>query len=142
MAELQFGPIDVYAVGFPGAELDDRVLAAIGALVDKGEVRLLDLLVVRKDEDGAVTAVEFEELAGKLEVDVVELAGAGLVGDEDVDALAAELPPGSSGAILAIELLWAKQLASEFVESGGVVLAYDRVPAEVVNEVFADAVDD
>jgi len=136
MADFEYGPVDLYLIGFEGDRPDGRTLEAIADLVDSGEIRLLDFLLVSRGED-EVTIVEFEDFGDQIEFDV-EVLEAGLVGDEDVDDLAERIPVGSSAALIAIELVWAKKLASRFAESGAELLQVERIPAPVVNEILAE----
>ncbi len=139
MTEFEYGPVELYVVGFAGDRPDDGTLQAIGELIEGGEIRLLDLLVVSRHEDGAVFVTEFEDVSDAYGFGAVELEAVGLVADEDAKELAESIEPGHSGAILAIELLWAKRLASRFASSGGIVLQTERIPAPVVNAVLAEA---
>ena len=139
MAELDYGPVDIYVVSFEGDRPDDATLSALGELMLGDEIRLLDLLIVARGDDGTVTVREYEEFRDDFGFTVVELEASGVIGDEDIDELAEAIPPGTAGAVMAIELLWAKRLASAFAASGGEVLQVERIPATVVNEVFAAA---
>ncbi|MET4158965.1 DUF6325 family protein [Agromyces sp. PvR057] len=136
MADFEYGPVDLYLIGFEGDRPDSRTLEAIADLVEGGEIRLLDFLLVSRGED-EITVIEFEDFGGEIEVDI-EVLEAGLVGDEDVEELAELIPVGSSAALVAIELLWAKKLASRFAESGAELLQAERIPAPVVNAVLAE----
>lgn len=142
MAELEYGPVDIYVVSFQGSRPDDATLSALGDLMVGDEIRLLDLLIVARGENGEVTIREFEEFRDEYGFTVVELEATGAIGDEDIQELAEIIPPGTAGAIMALELLFAKKLASAFAASGGEVLQVERIPAAVVNEVFAEAADD
>ncbi|MGR2752232.1 DUF6325 family protein [Agromyces arachidis] len=139
MSELEFGPVDIYVVSFEGSRPDDATLAALGELMVNDQVKLLDLLIVARDDDGEVTVREFEEFRDEFGFTVVELDATGAIGDEDIEELAEIIPPGTAGAIMAIELIFAKRLASAFAASGGEVLQVERIPATVVNEVLAEA---
>ncbi len=139
MTEFEYGPVELYLVGFAGDRPDPGTLEAIGELIEGGEIRLLDLLVISRHEDGAVFVTEWEDVSEEYGFGTVELEAIGLVADEDAKELAEGIPPGTSGALLAVELLWAKRLASRFAESGGVVLQTERIPAPVVNAVLAEA---
>ncbi|HEU4465571.1 MAG TPA: DUF6325 family protein [Agromyces sp.] len=141
MAEFEYGPVDIYVLSFQGDRPDDATLSALGELMVGDEIRLLDLLIVARGEDGEVTVREFEEFRDDYGFTVVELEASGVIGDEDIDELGEQIPPGTAGAIMAIELLFAKKLASAFAASGGEVLQVERIPAAVVNEVFAAAAD-
>ncbi|MFC9917048.1 DUF6325 family protein [Agromyces binzhouensis] len=142
MADFEYGPVDVYVVSFEGDRLDEATATALGELMVGDEIRLLDLLIVSRDGDGEVSVREYEEFRDEAGFTVVELEASGVIGDEDIDELADTIPPGTSGAIMAIELLWAKKIASAFAASGGEVLQVERIPATVVNEVLAEASDE
>jgi len=139
MAEFEYGPVDIYLIGFPGSRPDDDTLAALGELMAIDAVRLLDMLIVSRAEDGALSVRELEEFRDEYGLTVVGLEASGLLGDEDVDELGMAIAPGTSGALLALELVFAKRLASSFAASGGEVLQVERIPAQVVNEVLAAA---
>ena len=141
MAEFEYGPVDIYVLSFEGSRPDDATLSALGDLMVNDEVRLLDLLIVARGEDGEITVREFEEFRDEFGFTVLELEATGAIGDEDVEELAELIPPGTAGAMMALELLFAKKLASAFAASGGEVLQVERIPASVVNELFAAAAD-
>jgi len=136
MADFEYGPVELYLIGFEGERPDAGTLGAIADLVEGGEIRLLDFLLVSRGED-EVTVIEFEDFGGEIEFDV-EVLETGLVGGEDVDELAGVIPVGKSAALIAIELLWAKKLASRFAESGASLLQVERIPAPIVNAVLAE----
>ena len=138
MADFEYGPVDLYLVGFEGDRPDPGTLEAIAELIEGGEIRLLDFLVISRADDGTVSIVEFDDVSDEYGFGTVELEAIGLVTDEDAQELAQGIPPGTSGALLAIELLWAKRLTSRFAASGGVVLQTERIPASVVNAALAE----
>jgi len=139
MPEFEYGPVEILVVGFPGERPDAATFEAIGDLVEAGDIRLLDAVVVSRSENGDLDIVEIEDLGDEIDVTEIELEANGLVGEEDVNDLGGAIPPGTSGAMLAIELVWAKRLASRFAESGGVLLQSERIPAPVVNAIIAEA---
>lgn len=141
MAEFEYGPVDLYLVGFEGDHPDPATVEAIVELVQGGEVRLLDFLVVSKSNDGDVSFVELEELGDAIVLDEGTLDAAGIVGEEDVADFAEMIPAGTSAALVALELVWAKKLASRFAESGAELLQAERIPAPVVNAVLVEAVE-
>jgi hypothetical protein len=139
MAEFEYGPVELYLVGFEGDRPDDATLDAIRELVEGGEIRLIDLLVISREDDGSVLITDYDEISGEYGFGDIELAAIGLVAEEDAQEFAQGIPPGTSGALFAIELLWAKKLASKFAASGGIVLQTERIPAPVVNAALAEA---
>lgn len=128
----ELGPVDYLVVEFPGSQFNGEILPELPALVRHGVVRVLDLAVIRKNDDGSYEAFEFEDLQeGPLaELREIERDLAELLSDEDVAATAAELEPGSTAALLIYENLWAAPLASAVRRSGGQLVASGRIPVQ------------
>ncbi|WP_127794878.1 DUF6325 family protein [Agromyces sp. LHK192] len=139
MAEFEYGPVELYLVGFEGDRLDQGTVEALTELIDAGDIRLIDLLIVSREENGDVEVTEVEDLGDEIDVTRLTLEAGGLVGEDDVAEFAEAIAPGTSAALLAIELVWAKKLASRFNQAGGIVLQTERIPAPVVNAVLAEA---
>lgn len=137
MSTETFGPVEVYAFAFPHERVPDRVKAAVVDVIASGAVTLLDLLVIRKANDGAVEIVEAEDLGDQIDITDIEIARPGMAGQEDVDDVAAGLPPGTVAVMLVIEHTWSRGFVGELAASGGIVVAAERIPAEVVNELAA-----
>lgn len=132
MTEFRYGPVELYLVGFEGDRPSDATMAALGSLLEGGLVRLLDFVLVSKSLEGDIEIIEIED-AGGLEF---ELAEVGITSDEDIAELAQVVEPGTSAAVVALELLYARQLGSSIAESGAVVLSAERIPAPVVNAIM------
>ncbi|MGA0566365.1 DUF6325 family protein [Rathayibacter sp. KR2-224] len=137
MADFEYGPAELIVAQFENDRPSPGVVQAILDLVEGGTVRLLDLLFVERHEDGSVEIIELEQIGDEIGMSDVELEASGLAGDEDVQEVAELLAPGSSGAVLVIEHVWAKDLASKFFQAGGLVVHSERIPAPVVNSVIA-----
>jgi hypothetical protein len=138
---MALGPIEVLVISFPGNQFSGEIIPELERLVDNDTISIIDGLLVRKDADGDVTFVEFEELGGN--ADAQRLASVmdqleSLISDEDVQELAAALEPDSSEAILVFEHTWAKPLRDAIVASGGVLADNFRVPGMVVDELLAE----
>jgi len=138
MTDFDYGPIEFYAIGFEGDRPGPGVLQAIDDLVAEGTVNVLDLVFVRRSPEGEL---EILELSDTIESDVPALDLEGLAGEEDILALAAGLEPGTSAAVLVVELLWAKSFASALYDAGGAVIAREGVPAPIVNAFLAENAD-
>jgi len=124
-------PAEYMIFGFPGNQFNGKVAPALADLVDKGLIRIRDLLFITKDADGNVAAVEIDEKDElKPFLDVSGEAG-GLLTPEDVEHAAAALENNSSAAILIWEDLWAADFANAVQDSGGVVLEGGRIPFEL-----------
>ena len=139
MAEFEYGPIELFLIGFEGDRLDAGTVEALEELIEGGEIRLLDLVIVSREPDGSLRIVEIEDEGESYGFTAIELEATGLVGAEDVEEFTPLIPEGMSAAVAAFELVWAKKLASRFAEGGGVVLSTERIPAPVVNELLAAA---
>lgn len=142
MAQFEFGPVDISVVSFAGDRPDDATIAAIEELIESGEIAVLDLLFVSRASNGDLTVTEFEDVGEEWGFTRIELPASGVIGDDDVDDLVSMIEPGRSAAVIAIELVFAKRLASKLAASGGLVLHSERIPAAVVNAVLSDASDD
>jgi hypothetical protein len=139
MTTFDYGPIELYAIGFDGDRPGPAVLAAIDDLVAAGTVNVLDLVFARRSPEGELEILELSDTTDDAGVPALDLAG--LAGEEDILYLAESLEPGSSAAILVVELLWAKAFASALYNAGGAVIAREGIPAPIVNAFLADNAD-
>ena len=138
---MDVGPVDVVILSFPGNEFNGRIAPAIVDLVERGVIRLLDVLFVAKDAEGNVGAMALADLGDDLGT-VIAVSGdvpGGVLDDEDVADVAASLEPNSSAAMLVWENTWAATVTSAIADSGGLVLDYARIPAEVVRGLITQA---
>ncbi|MFF2009701.1 DUF6325 family protein [Streptomyces sp. NPDC058195] len=128
------GPVDYLVVEFPGNRMTGEGLPLLVDLVDRGIIRILDLVFVRKDRDGTVTGVELSELTGDGHDDlaVFEGASSGLVGRDDIDEVGAVLEPGSAAGIVIYENVWAGPFAAALRRGGGRIVAGGRIPIQEV----------
>lgn len=136
---MALGPIEVLVVGFPGNDFNGQIIPELERLVESDTIALIDGLFIRKDADGTVTFVEFEEEGASPEaMQLVRLMNQldSLISDEDIDEIAAGLEPETSAAMLVFENTWAKPFADAIVDSGGVMVTNFRVPRIVVDEVL------
>jgi Family of unknown function (DUF6325) len=132
-ATNEMGPIDYLLVEWPGRQPNGEVAPHLVDLVDRGLIRILDLLFVAKDEDGSVTALNIADVGDKVaELSVFEGASSGLLGDEDVEQAGGVLAPGTSAALLVFENSWAAPFVGAVRRSGGELVASGRIPAEDV----------
>jgi hypothetical protein len=123
------GPIDYLVIEFPGNRMTGEGLPLLVDLVDRGIIRILDLIFVRKELDGSVSGLAIADLDsdGELDLAVFEGASSGLVDSEDVDHAGSVLEPGSSAAVLVYENLWAAPLAVALRHGGGQLVASGRI---------------
>jgi Family of unknown function (DUF6325) len=130
----ELGPVDWIVVEFPGSRFNGQIAPALFDLVQRDLVRVLDLLVLKKDDDGTLEAFELSDLdegeIGELRTYESELAM--LLSEEDVTSLAAAIEPGSSAAVLVWENTWAAPFASAVRRSGGQLVASGRIPIQAL----------
>ncbi|MFF0199732.1 DUF6325 family protein [Streptomyces sp. NPDC005017] len=128
----EMGPVDYLVVEFPGNRMTGEGLPLLVDLVDRGIIRVLDLLFVRKDEDGSVAVVELTDLGDEVDLSVFEGASSGLMGQDDLDEAGAVLEPGNSAALLVYENLWAAPLARALRRGGAQLVASGRIPVQAL----------
>lgn len=143
IADDVFGPIDVIVFELPAEGATGAIAEAVLDLVDNGTIRLFDVMVVMKEADGSVTAVDLDALDG--EVSIANFAGAqsGLLGDEDLDDAGALLEPGNMAVLIVYENAWAVPVVAAARASGAEVIASARLSAqdimETLDELEADS---
>ncbi|MEU6881037.1 DUF6325 family protein [Streptomyces sp. NPDC046712] len=128
------GPIDYLVIEFPGNRMTGEGFPLLLDLVDRGIVRILDLLFVRKDADGSVVALELRDLDadGDVDLSVFEGSSSGLLGQDDLDEAGMALEPGNSAGILIYENLWAAPLARALRRGGAQLVAGGRIPVQAL----------
>jgi len=156
---MTFGPVQMLVVGFDTDEFTGKIREELKRLKEQDVVRVIDLLAVRKSQDGELEilqesdltqdeATEFGALIGALvgfgaggeeEASIGAIAGANELADGHVfdDAevwyLGDAIPNGSAAAIALLEHRWAIPLRDKIVEAGGVALADEWIhPADLV----------
>jgi hypothetical protein len=133
-AELEeMGPIDYLLIEWPGKQPTGEAAPHLLDLVERGLIRVLDLVFIRKDEDGSVAGVEISEVGDQVpEMKVFEGASSGLLTDDDAAEAGEALEPGTSAALLVYENRWAAPLAVALRRSGGQLVASGRIPVQAV----------
>jgi len=129
----EMGPIDYLLVEWPGRQPSGEAAPHLIDLVDRGLIRILDLVFLHKDEDGSLTRLEISDLGDQVEAFAdFEGASSGLLSDEDADEAANALEPGTSAALLVYENRWAAPFASALRRSGGQLVATGRIPIQAM----------
>ncbi|MFH7597941.1 DUF6325 family protein [Streptomyces racemochromogenes] len=128
------GPIDYLVVEFPGNRMTGEGFPLLVDLVDRGLIRILDLVFIRKEQDGSVAALEIADLDadGELDLAVFEGASSGLLGQDDLEEAANAIEPGSSAGLLVYENVWAAPLAAALRRGGGQLVASGRIPVQAI----------
>jgi hypothetical protein len=128
------GPVDYIVVEFPAgaSSFTGEMSEELIKLVKAGTIRLIDALILTKDEDGSVEATELSDIESLGELQVLEAELAELLAAEDVDHLAAAMEPGSTAGVLIWENLWAAPFGSAARRSGGQLIANGRIPVQAI----------
>ncbi len=130
----ELGPIDYLVVEFPPgrSHFTGEMAAEIGRLVDAKLVRVLDLLILQKAEDGTIEAFEIDDLDAVDGLRAAEGQLAELLAEEDVEHLAAAMEPGTTAGVLVWENAWAAPFASAARRAGGQLIASGRIPIQAI----------
>jgi Family of unknown function (DUF6325) len=128
------GPVDYIVVEFPAgaSNFTGEMATELIALVDAGTIRVIDVLILTKNEDGTVDAMELSDIEELGPLREVEAQLASLLAEEDVAHLAAAMDPGSTAGVLIWENLWAAPFASAARRSGGQLIATGRIPIQAI----------
>jgi hypothetical protein len=137
----ELGPVDWIVVEFPGSKFKGEIAPILDDLVERGTVRVLDLLLIRKDEAGELDFFELSDLdeneMGSLRAYETELSM--LLSEDDVTAVAAAVEPGSTAALLVWENRWAAPFGSAVRRAGGQLVASGRIPVQALLAAVEDA---
>lgn len=126
------GPVDVAVIGFEGDQFNGDIAPALLELADSGVVRIIDVSFVGKGVDGTVTTIEAEDSEVAEAYERVTATQFDLLSDEDIDAVAEDLEPGTAAMVIVWENTWAARLAQSIRASNGRLISLDRVPHETI----------
>jgi hypothetical protein len=130
--ELQeMGPVDYLCVEFPDGSLNGTAFPLLVDLVDRGIIRILDILFVRREHDGTVTMLDARdvEMAG---LGVFHGAASGILGGDDMREAGSVMEPGSAAVVLVYENAWAAPLAIRLRRNGAHLVAGGRIPVQAL----------
>ena len=132
--DAEVGPIDVMVIEFPDGQVTAVALPPLIDLVDRGLIRVLDLILIRKESDGSVIRVDLGNVDqhGQPGLLVFDGVSSGVLDQDDIDQAAAQIQPGSSAGLLVYEHRWAEPLMTALRRVGARVLVNDRVPVDEV----------
>jgi hypothetical protein len=128
------GPVDYLVVEFPAGKqsFTGEMAAELVRLSDAGIIRILDLLIISKNEDGSIDAMEIDDIEGLDEIRQLESYIAEILAADDVDMLAAAMEPGTVAGVLVWENTWAAPFASAARHAGGQLVATGRIPLQAI----------
>jgi uncharacterized membrane protein len=137
---MTFGPIDFIALEFPGNRFKGEILPDLFELVDKDIIRIIDLVIITKDQDGQVAVRELREL-DPAHIEIFSPLNAEvnqMITESDIDMIAEKLADNSTAGLLLIENLWAKKTQQAMMDANGRLVMFERIPHDVVEEALAD----
>jgi hypothetical protein len=124
------GPIDYLIVEWPDKQPTGSAAPLLVDLVDRGLIRVIDLVFIAKGDDGTVARLEISELGAELAV--FDGASSGLISDDDVGEAGEALEPGTSAAVLVYENVWAAPFAAALRKSGAQLVSNGRIPVQAM----------
>jgi Family of unknown function (DUF6325) len=130
----ELGPVDYLVVEFPAgaSNFTGEMAKELLALVDAGTIRVIDVLILTKADDGTVDATELSDIAQLGELQALETELAELLAADDVAQLAAAMDPGTTAGVLIWENLWAAPFAAAARHAGGQLIANGRIPIQAI----------
>src|SRR6266566_6773419 len=137
---MTLGPLEYVLIGFEGNRFTGQILPELVAARDKGIIRVIDLLLILKDEQGNTAVMELSDLSSEELEQLGPIAGDLLevLEQDDVEAIASNIPNNSSAALLLIEQTWAVGLKKAIMDAGGIPLAGGLVAPAVVQMLEAE----
>jgi hypothetical protein len=132
----EIGPVDLAIIAFPGNQFRGEIAPALADLVENGTIRIIDIAFVGKNAEGDAVAFELTELDPDVRegLDRAGIEVQGLLNEDDLMQIAEGLDPDMSAAMIVWENVWARKVTQTMRDAGGVLLAFDRIPHEIVQE--------
>mgnify|MGYP003572107966 FL=1 len=130
----ELGPVDFVIIEFPEAaqNFSGETIAELLKLSEAGIIRVVDLLILVKDADGSIDAIELSDVEDLGELEQLEAELAELLAEDDVVHLAAAMDPGSTAGVVVYENLWAAPFAAAARRAGGQLIADGRIPIQAI----------
>lgn len=137
---MAFGPIDLVALEFKGNNFGGEVIAGMADLVAGETIRILDLVVLHKDDKGVVAVQELQELSHTdlLLLEPLKAEISGMITVDDIKMVGKKLKENTTAAVMLFENLWAIRLRQDVFDGGGRLVMHERIPTEVVAEAIKD----
>jgi hypothetical protein len=136
---MSLGPVEYMVIEFPGNQFKGEIIPALRDVVDKGVIRIIDLVFVRKDDQGNVSWMELKDLQEDAANAFAPLARDTdtLLAEEDIRKVSDIVENNSSTALFLFEHVWAKRFRDAVLDAQGRVIAGERIPKEVVDAALA-----
>ncbi len=138
---MSLGPIELLVVAAPTDKLKGEVISAIHDLVEKGTIRIVDMLAAIRNDAGDLTVLDLHEL-GDETVTALQISNSELqdvLTEDDATTFAARLEPGQAVGLLLWENTWATEVADALRRADAQVLVHEPIPRAVIEELVASA---
>jgi hypothetical protein len=138
---MSLGPIELLVVAAPTDKLKGEVISAIHDLVEKGTIRIVDMLAAIRNDAGDLTVLDLHEL-GDETVTALQISNSELqdvLSEDDATTFASRLEPGQAVGLLLWENTWATEVADALRRADAQVLVHEPIPRAVVEELVASA---
>lgn len=135
---MSHGPVQYFVFSFPGHEFKDEFISALAKATSAGVIQIVDIVFINKGSDGEMEVLEINDLDDELFnsfSEIVERAE-GILSDDDVQKLSADIPTDSFSALLVFEHVWAVDVTEAIRNAKGVVVTQGFVPREIVETVL------
>ena len=137
---MSYGPIDFLALEFKGNKFKGEILKELNSLMAQKIIRVIDMVIIYKDAQGAVTVKEIQQpdVEFLAVFDPTKVATQGMIKKDDIDMIGTNLENNSTAGLLLYENLWATEFKDAVLRAEGTVLMQERIPYQVVDEVIRD----
>jgi hypothetical protein len=137
---MTYGPIDFIALEFKGNNFKGEIIPSLLELVEQGIIRVIDLVIIQKDEEGEVRDLELQQLAPDTIAifDPLNAQISGMVTTTDIEMVGQALENNSTAAVMLFENLWAIKFKEAVLNADGRLVMQERIPHEVVLEALSD----
>jgi len=137
--QMTHGPVDFVAIGFTGNKFKGEIMEALLELVENKVIRIIDLVIVLRDENGFVAARELQQLDEELIAlfNPLQAEISGMITLEDIKLVGEELQDNSTAALMLFENVWAVKFKEAALRANGTLLVHGRIPPDVYEEALA-----
>lgn len=133
------GPVELLVLTFPGVSADPAVAQSISDVITTGDVTILDLVFLAREDSGDLLVVDLEEEIDAYGFGQLSVERVALISDEDLDVVRDALAPDTSALVIVFEHTWASRVAGVVREAGGEVGLHVRIPVADVDAALAAA---
>ena len=134
---MALGPLEYMVIACPGNQFTSEIVPELSSIQEKGLIRVVDVLFVRKNADNTVSALEVSDLEDDEQAAFGPMQESlkGLITPQDIVTLSSTLPSDTSAAIVLLEHLWLQKLEDAVERANGVVHIGGMIPHSTVQQV-------